>query len=810
MRLVMLLLPLLAPCGGDTAPDTVISLREAGRYAEAAAMARAAGPGSEVALAELLILQGRLDEAEAVLGPVADVAGDCRWPAIAALAAVADHRGDRDAVIRYARMVTASYAGNERLASDHLAAGKLFRLLGRHDPQAVRQALAAFDAATAADPSSPEGTLLASDLLLEHYNAPDAANGYREVLARWPDHPRALLGQALVASFSGQGSAMALAEQALGRNPSLVPARLLIARLLLEAENYDSAAVMADRALAVDSTLVESWSMVAAIAWGAGDTAAMRSAERRARELHRAPAGFYAELAEAAGRHRRYHEARDFAAIGVSLDSNSVPALGALGTNLLRTGDIAAGRAAIERAFALDPFHVWHKNTLDMLDVLAGFQTVRTARFELVTADRDSEILALVLGPLLERGYDSLAARYDFRPETPIRLELFDRHADFSVRTVGLAGLGALGVSFGTLLAMDAPSARPQGEFNVGSTAWHELAHTFTLGASDHRVPRWFSEGLSVLEERRAGKGWGARADPGFIAALARGELLPLDRLNDGFVRPDRPDRVQLSYYQASLVVELLEQEVGIAGIREILRGYAAGKETGELVEKVTGKSTADFDSRFLAWLERRFGSAVDAMKRDGDPFGGHLTAAAGSLVAGDTARAVGSLRLAARTFPEYGGPGSPRLVLAQLLHATGDRRGALAEIAAVTGGSETAWEANLLEAEWQAEAGDTVAALDALSRAAMIVPGNGEVWKRMAELATTGRRWAPAVTARRAVMALGPADPIAARTDLAEALLGAGDATAARRELLRALENAPGYERAQELLLRAREGGQR
>jgi Tfp pilus assembly protein PilF len=53
--------------------------------------------------------------------------------------------------------------------------------------------------------------------------------------------------------------------------------------------------------------------------------------------------------------------------------------------------------------------------------------------------------------------------------------------------------------------------------------------------------------------------------------------------------------------------------------------------------------------------------------------------------------------------------------------------------------------------------------------------------------------------------VALRPADPVAARTDLAAALLRSGDATAARRELLTVLEQAPGYERAQGLLLEAR-----
>jgi hypothetical protein len=229
----------------------------------------------------------------------------------------------------------------------------------------------------------------------------------------------------------------------------------------------------------------------------------------------------------------------------------SVRALGVLGTNRCAPGRWPkAGRSI---AFALDPFNVWHKNTLDLLDKLKSFRTIRQGRFEVVAPAEEADLLALYIVPLLERAFDSLQTRYGFAPPTPVRLEFYRYHADFSVRSVGLTGLGALGVSFGSLLAMDTPSARDRGAFNWGSTAWHELTHAFTLGASAHRVPRWLSEGMSVLEERRAQRGWGADATIQYLAAMQAGILRPISELNEGFLRPRFPDEIGFSYYQASL-----------------------------------------------------------------------------------------------------------------------------------------------------------------------------------------------------------------------------------------------------------------
>src|SRR5436190_1455601 len=83
-----------------------------------------------------------------------------------------------------------------------------------------------------------------------------------------------------------------------------------------------------------------------------------------------------------------------------------------------------------------------------------------------------SALLTLYFAPLAEEAYTRLAERYGIQPPAPVRVEVFQHHADLGVRTVGLAGIGALGVCFGPVVSMDSPSARDRGQFNWASTLW--------------------------------------------------------------------------------------------------------------------------------------------------------------------------------------------------------------------------------------------------------------------------------------------------------------------------------------------------
>ena len=95
-----------------------------------------------------------------------------------------------------------------------------------------------------------------------------------------------------------------------------------------------------------------------------------------------------------------------------------------------------------------------------------------------------------------------------------MQVEVYPDHEDFAVRTLGMPGLGALGVTFGYSIAMDSPSGRKPGSFHWASTLWHEMSHVFTLTTTKHRVPRWFTEGHGGARRDRRLAGVGRPARP--------------------------------------------------------------------------------------------------------------------------------------------------------------------------------------------------------------------------------------------------------------------------------------------------------
>jgi tetratricopeptide (TPR) repeat protein len=351
---------------------------------------------------------------------------------------------------------------------------------------------------------------------------------------------------------------------------------------------------------------------------------------------------------------------------------------------------------------------------------------------------------------------------------------------------------------------------------------------------SDHRVPRWFTEGLAVHEQHKARIGWGYKATPAWLRAYDSGKLHPVSRLNEGFIRPAFPEQVVFSYYQASLVFDLIERDWGMEGILAMLDGYRRGRSNGEVFQEVLGQSPEDFDDVFDEFVRDRWGKQMAAVSGAAQPlvfsaapppshdlealrrlsiqnpgsFQARLTFGQALFEAERFDEAEEEFRAALGLFPEYGGPNGPFRYLSAIHRKRGENERSARALQQMGYLNEALFQVHLEEAEIWQELDDGAATVEALEKAVEIVPFDADVHLRLAGLYEGMSEMDDAVRARQAVLALGPTDRADAHFRLAAAMAAAGDKAGARSQVLRALEIAPSFEAALELLLELRGGG--
>ncbi len=800
-----------------------------GRYDDAEQTARNASNGAGgqelfTTLGEILQARGRRAVAESAF--VQAVAGHASDSLTARLHLAIAHYddGDRETALReFDRFIDVYNQHAGQLTSRQMTAVAIaVERLGETNPELFKDALRAFDRAIALDGDNLEARDALGEMFLAKYNSADAQSTFDDALRVNPNDPRALLGAARRLAFDGQPGADSLLDRALAINPNYVDALVFRAGQLLDLEYYDEAQRAIDRALRVNPNSVPALAVAAGIKFVQDDQAAFQQLAQRAEAASPHNAEFHTQMAEIAGRIRLYAPAADFAQRAVQANPRDWHAYAVLGMNQLRLGRIATGRASLETAFKGDPYDVWTKNTLDLLDTFKNYDEIADGHFLFMIEKDESGILSIYLKQLAAQAYDTFQARYGYTPPPPIRIEVYRSNADFSVRTVGMTGLGALGVSFGTTLAFDSPAAKDAGPFNWGSTVWHELAHTFTLGLSDHHVPRWLSEGLSVWEEHQGRPGWGSHVSPGFLQAFADGKLVPVSRMNDGFMRPAYPEQVQYSYYQASLVCDLIARDWGRPALVDMLKHYKADESTDEVFHRVLNTDLKSFDARFTAYVRQRFARQLAAMAADsvhvdaalpvpalvkladGAPANFRLQLLVGNVLIrrNATDAAIPIIERARALFPEFTVDHGPYPWLARAYEAKHDYVHAAAVLRDIADYDEAAYATRLELADVLEKAGDVRGAERALEDAIYVNPFEVAVHEHLARLAEQATDHDTDIRERQAVLALNPVDLAGALYQLALAQHGAGDDAAARQSVIRALEQAPNYAQAQELLL--------
>ena len=655
----------------------------------------------------------------------------------------------------------------------------------------------AFRAAVAETPDDPDLRVRWGRLMLEAHHEADAEAQFQEALAEDPDNIEASVGLAEVAAGRFDARARALARDVLDREPMHPGARFVLARMALEVGDVPAARELLAPVAAADDPgpRLGAMGLLAAADHLEGAT----ESPWTARALAESPdhGAVFETIAHFYVITRRYEQAVAMLQRAVAIDPSLFRAHATLGVNLLRVNRFEDAGRHLAQAHAGDPYNAQVVNTLRLLDSLHRFDFTADDRLILRTHRRETGALSGYVGKLARDALAVMGERYGHPVKEPVVIELYPRHDDFAVRTSGLPGLGILGATFGDVVAMDSPSARGIDEgFDWASALWHELAHVVTLNATDNRVSRWFSEGVSVLEEWRTGPSARRSVPVAFIEAAQAERLLPVAELDRGFMQPDFPGRVALSYVQAGLVCEYIEERWGVAALAGVLRAYAVGEDTPGAIRAGLEVTPIELDEEFARYVEERFAGI------DPQAFRAAVAEAAGLADGSDPAAAVAAARRAVGLYPDHVGANSPYPLLADAEARLGNAAAAIDALDAYWRGGGRDPRALARLVEWLV-AGDRADEAVAVQRSlALVTPLSHVERRRLGDLLAESGDFDGALGEYLAHLSLEPHDRADAHYRVARSYLALGWVAEARRHVLYALEIAPRFRAALALLL--------
>ena len=680
----------------------------------------------------------------------------------------------------------------------------------------LKQANEWFRAATVESPDDHATKVRWGNLFAASHQNGEAMNIYREVLDEDPANAFAMLGAARVLVGSFEDAANSYLDPLMAgttlNDGALLGAWLLVARVSLENGNYDEAT----------AALLEADELVTDTDWPALEIYALRASmdllnnsddnhwTELSLQYNPHFGGIYATPAHFYMITRRYRAAIDMYQKAVDIEPGLATAHEELGINLLRDNQMTRARQHLETAYELDPFSPRAVNTLRLMDSYSDFRLVDDT--PVVEGDvpivlRLHEDESAAIAPYATKlTRDSIAVfteRYGFDLREPVVIEMYPDHEDFAVRTAGMPGLGILGATFGYVIAMDSPSGRPSQQFQWGTTLWHEMAHVFTLEATNHLVPRWYSEGISVFEEWRTGPNPGVRIPMSVYNAMKDDRFLPIANLDEGFLRPTYDEQIIVSYMQAGLVCDFIDRHLGADKLRELLVAYREGLTTEEAITSVLELEPAEFDKLFEDFVDTEHGAVLDKLEE----WHHKQTEISNALAEDNWSDAIELANDLVDIIPQYIESDSPYLALARAHNELGNREDALNSLQRfwINGGYDPSSLKRL--GHWLADAGREDDAIDVMMSINLVDPLDRDLHGELGDRLLAADRAAEALQEYEIALALKPHDMATAWYRMAQAQHKLGNIERTQDHLLQALDIAPNFRPAQRLLLQLASG---
>ncbi|HAY44688.1 MAG TPA: hypothetical protein DCY55_00165 [Gammaproteobacteria bacterium] len=671
-----------------------------------------------------------------------------------------------------------------------------------------------FQNAAKVEPSNAAILVRWGALYADTYQSQEALNLYTEALALEPENSYAKLAAAEILLASGEKQAVEQIEQ-LADDGSVpigvrVKATIVLANIALKRDEIERAGGLLDSAENFSSDSSDDTLLLGVYAMRAGKAVRNRQNPEewieRALQINPAYGDAYAIPAYFYMITFRYDETGEYYQRAVDVQDDHWEAHLSLAANHLRQNRSTLAREHYELAYAGDPFNPELVNSLRLLDYYDTFSVINYPEnaeerllpqlsLRLDTEERD--VLSPYASRLALKAIETFSQRYEFDLKQTAAVEIYPNHDDFIVRALGMPGTALLGVAFGYVVAMDSPNAQAGEDYHWGTTLWHEVAHIFTLEASKHNIPRWFSEGVSVFEEWNTGPLNAVRIPLHVLKSLQTQEFLPIAELDRGFVQPEYQNQVIVSYMQAGLICEFVRREFGFDKLVDMLNTYAAGVNTTEVVAQALSLTVEEFDAQFAKYFEQEYGAQVEQL----DEWNAAREVAAEALAKMAWDDALESAQQAIDMMPGYVEIDSPYLVKAEAQSGKEDVSAQMATL-------ETFWRSGgyqvsaLFElATYLNEQQRFDEAIEVLQSQLLVTPFDLELHFLLGDILLQQSRADEALIEYQVALALDPLDKAATYYRIANALYHTGDIEQSRSSTLTALDLAPHYRPAQNLL---------
>ena len=244
-----------------------------------------------------------------------------------------------------------------------------------------------------------------------------------------------------------------------------------------------------------------------------------------------------------------------------------------------------------------------------------GYQRYESpkGRFEIFVPEGSDQVLVPYAGEALDRAWEAIGEELGYRPETPIRVEVYPQTSTLAkvsgltekeIRTSGTIALCKY-----NRLMITSPKALLRG-YDWVDTLIHEYVHYVINKKTRNSVPIWMHEGLAKFLEHRWRGAEAHRLPPSTERLLKErvesGDLITFEQMHPSMAKLPSQEDAAVAFAEVYTVMEYLHNNVGEGAFRRLLEAVGTQGDAKAAFASVVGTSFSEFESNWMAYLRQR------------------------------------------------------------------------------------------------------------------------------------------------------------------------------------------------------------